>query len=260
MRASVIITMYNSEGTIGKIIDQLLKVINKDDEIVIVDDKSNDNSAKIVGDYQDTRINLILSEHIGRAKALNKAVNASKGEYIFINDADDISSQVRFNDSIDLLENDADAIFGQALIINNVAETETESINSAMNKLNNGKLKKIVSLKKNSFFKTNKLHHSSLAIKRKFLLNVGCYDESLDVCIDLDLYFKLVQSKIKLALCEKIFIARNIGNSRFFANYPKRKYIMNLILLRKKYRKIIKPSIFTLLYDLKLKVLYLLSK
>ena len=120
MRASVIITMYNSEGTIGKIIDQLLKVINKDDEIVIVDDKSNDNSAKIVGDYQDTRINLILSEHIGRAKALNKAVNASKGKYIFINDADDITSEVRFNLSIELLNNGNDAVFGNALLIDNI--------------------------------------------------------------------------------------------------------------------------------------------
>lgn len=260
MRASVIITMYNSEGTIGKIIDQLLKVINKDDEIVIVDDKSNDNSAKIVGDYQDTRINLILSEHIGRAKALNKAVNASKGKYIFINDADDITSEVRFNLSIELLNNGNDAVFGNALLIDNIGIKKIEELNTSMSKMNSNNSKKVILLTKDSFFLTNNLHHSSLALKRETLLNIGCYDESLEVCIDLDLYYRLVQKKLKLAICNKIFIARNMGNSRVFSRYPKKKYLSNLILLRKKYRDTIKPSIYTFVYDIKFKLMYLLSK
>ena len=97
-------------------------------------------------------------------------------------------------------------------------------------------------------------------MKRELLLEVGCYDENLDVCIDLDLYFRLVQKKLKLAICDKIFVARNIGSSRVFAKFSKKKYLMNLILLRKKYRSIIKPSIYTYLYDIRLKILYLLSK
>ncbi len=252
MNISLIITTYNSEQTIEMIIKYILPNISDNDQIVIVDDGSADDTVKKIKNINDCRINLICSERIGRAKALNIAVQNSTGKYLFINDADDLSNKQRFLESVKYLEAGYDAVFGQALYIKDIKESKLNIINQQLNKINNQDFQKIDVLSKHELFKTLSLNHSSLAIRRDKFFEIGCYDEKLKICIDLDLYYRFLVHNLKVCISKNLFIARNFGDERFYASYPQKKYMKTLLGIRKKYRLLLKPPIYTYIYDFKI--------
>ena len=74
MNSSIIITTYNSSKTIKPVIENFFKILDHNDELIIVDDGSIDNTKNIIKKYNDKRLKLFESTHIGRAKALNLGV------------------------------------------------------------------------------------------------------------------------------------------------------------------------------------------
>ena len=95
---SFIITSYNSEKTIGRAIDSILKQkSNLKYEIIVVDDGSNDNTRAILENYYD-KIQYYYKENEGVAIARNFGVNKSKGEYIIFIDSDDYINKTLLED------------------------------------------------------------------------------------------------------------------------------------------------------------------
>lgn len=94
MKISIIIPMYNAEKTILKCLESVVHQLPIDQfEIVIVDDGSKDNSAKIVKYYIENNtfdINLIQQENKGVSTARNRAIKAAKYDLIALIDSDDI--------------------------------------------------------------------------------------------------------------------------------------------------------------------------
>tara|TARA_B100001093_G_scaffold520183_1_gene613409 strand:+ start:3835 stop:4617 length:783 start_codon:yes stop_codon:yes gene_type:complete len=246
---SLIITCYNSSLTIEIIIKQILEIIKDNDEIVIVDDGSTDNTTKIIKHIDDKRINLICLGRVGRTKALNTAIKNSKGKYLFINDADDIPSKVRFKESLKILENGYDAVFGQQMTVNNIDNSKIKIINDNIERINRTKLEKLELLTKKLMFRTNSLTHSTLGIKKDKFLEIGFYDENIEVSHDLDLYYRFIINNLKVCISNRVFTGRSVGRSHW-RNYNK--YTTELLSVRKKYRHILKPSIFTYIYDIKI--------
>lgn len=108
---SVITPAYNAERFIGGTIKSVLDQTYTNWEMVIVDDRSTDDTAKIVGDYQrlDSRIQLhVLEENSGAAVARNTAMKHAKGRYIAFLDSDDqwfpekLEKQLRFMQEKDI--------------------------------------------------------------------------------------------------------------------------------------------------------------
>lgn len=90
---SVITPVYNCEQHIAKTIESVLSQTYLNWEMILVDDCTPDNSAKIIEQYQakDTRIKYIkLDCNSGAAVARNTALEAANGRYIAYLDADDI--------------------------------------------------------------------------------------------------------------------------------------------------------------------------
>ena len=73
--------------------------------MIIIDDGSSDDSAKIISEFQDPRIRAYHQENQGLAATLNRAINLAKGEYLARQDQDDLSlpqrieKQMRFLDT-----------------------------------------------------------------------------------------------------------------------------------------------------------------
>lgn len=88
---SVIIPVYNSESTIEKCINSLLKQIYDNFEIIVINDGSRDNSLKKLNELskRDNRIKIINQSNSGRSVARNKGIDISSGEYITFLDSDD---------------------------------------------------------------------------------------------------------------------------------------------------------------------------
>lgn len=91
VKISVIIPIYNDGDYIEKSIDSILNQSLKDIEIICVNDGSTDDSLKILNNLSSDIDNLKVfdQENQGPAKARNKGMAESKGEYIAFLDADD---------------------------------------------------------------------------------------------------------------------------------------------------------------------------
>lgn len=102
-KVSVIIPVYNSSKHLRECLDSVIRQSYKNLEIIIVDDKSSDDSVSIIESYKDKRIKLIkLEKNSGVAVARNVGIDNSIGMYISFIDSDDywkkdkIKKQVNF--------------------------------------------------------------------------------------------------------------------------------------------------------------------
>lgn len=87
---SVVIPLYNKEGTISRAINSVLaQDFNMAFELIIVDDGSTDLSAVQVSKISDPRIKLIKQKNAGVSVARNRGVSEAKSDYVAFLDADD---------------------------------------------------------------------------------------------------------------------------------------------------------------------------
>ncbi len=87
---SAVITVYNKQDTIAKTLESLLSQPVDFKEIIVVDDGSKDNSAKIIKGFVDSYKNIkyIFQENQGVAGALNTGLKIAKGDFVAVLDDD----------------------------------------------------------------------------------------------------------------------------------------------------------------------------
>lgn len=91
MKFSIIIPIYNVEKYLEKCLNSVLNQTYKNYEVILVCDKSDDNSEKIADDYINNNKNFIkiYAERTGLSKARNLGLEKISGEYILFLDSDD---------------------------------------------------------------------------------------------------------------------------------------------------------------------------
>lgn len=112
---SIITPCYNCEKYIAETIKSVLAQTYKNWEMLIVDDCSEDNSLKIAESFaeNDNRIKIIKQkQNGGAAKARNKAIELSEGEYLAFLDSDDLWLSEKLEKQINFMfENGSDFSF-----------------------------------------------------------------------------------------------------------------------------------------------------
>lgn len=102
---SIIIALYNAEKTIAATLDSILPQLSMNDEVIIVDDASPDNSARIVKQYSDARIKFLHhNKNKGLSKTRNTGIALAKGAYIAFMDCDDLWPQGRHIQILDVIK------------------------------------------------------------------------------------------------------------------------------------------------------------
>lgn len=91
MRASIIIPVYNAEKYIEKCIESILPQLTKEDELILINASSTDNSKKICETFAEQNSGVIVYtiENAGPSKSRNEGIKRAKGDYILFIDADD---------------------------------------------------------------------------------------------------------------------------------------------------------------------------
>lgn len=90
-RVSVCLASYNGAAHIVEQLESILVQLGPEDEIVVVDDASTDSSVELITGITDARIRLVRSPvNEGYVKTFEKALTASRGEYVFLSDQDDV--------------------------------------------------------------------------------------------------------------------------------------------------------------------------
>jgi glycosyltransferase involved in cell wall biosynthesis len=110
---SLALPVFNSGKTIYLSIRSIVEQSYSNWELLIMDDRSSDDTLKIAESFHDQRIRIVPAhQHLGLAAQLNRAVELSRGQYLARMDGDDIAfpnrllKQVRFledHPEVDLL-------------------------------------------------------------------------------------------------------------------------------------------------------------
>ncbi|MGD1917657.1 MAG: glycosyltransferase family 2 protein [Pleurocapsa sp.] len=130
IEVSVIIPAYNTERYIAKAISSALALTLKNIEVIVVDDCSTDNTAKIVKSFTDSRLKLLSNaENMGAGGARNKAIQAAQGKWIAVLDSDDWYALQRLEMLVDLAEQkNADFIADDSYLIEEGANVPWSTI------------------------------------------------------------------------------------------------------------------------------------
>ena len=168
-KVSVILPTLNSSFYIHDAILSILNQSFQDFELIIIDDKSNDNTMEIVNSFEDKRIvKIITKKKLGLASCLNLGIKKSKSNLIARMDSDDVSESNRLEDQIKFLNKNKDIdIVGSAIRIID----------------NNGRVRKLI-----SFPQTNleikwamclgcPIVHPSVIIRKDVFKKYGLYDK-----------------------------------------------------------------------------------
>ena len=104
---SVIMPIYNAEAYLSDALNSIFAQDYKLIEIVLVDDCSNDNSAKLILEYKKKHPEIIYhlqEKNMGAGVARNKALELAKGQYVAFLDSDDIWLPKKLSSQIELMK------------------------------------------------------------------------------------------------------------------------------------------------------------
>lgn len=105
VRVSVCMATYNGQEFVAEQVDSILEQLTSVDELIIVDDASTDGTVDVVRRLDDPRIVLLPSkENRGYVASFEKAITASRGEYIMLSDQDDVWTAGRVDTLVNALQ------------------------------------------------------------------------------------------------------------------------------------------------------------
>jgi len=207
LRVSVIMPTYNSEEYLAKSIDSILYQTYKDLELIICDDASTDSTLNIIKKYviKDSRIKYVQNEqNMGAAYSRNRCIEIANGDFICLQDSDDISVKDRIEKQVEFLEENKEFDFVGSWIQCFDGEKIWRS-----HELN-------YSPQKSDFLKGMPFAHASVLFKKEVFKKVKGYRVSKDTLRgeDLDLFMNLYSNNMKGAtLQEYLYMYREDKNA-----------------------------------------------
>ena len=110
----VVMANFNHAKSIGNSINALNEQILKPQQIIIVDDASNDDSLKVISKLQEKHNNIKVvqnTQNLGATNSYNIGLQHSKNQYIYFAAADDLTYPQLFSRSVSALEDFQKAAF-----------------------------------------------------------------------------------------------------------------------------------------------------
>ncbi|MCM2536046.1 glycosyltransferase family 2 protein [Neobacillus pocheonensis] len=91
MRLSVCMATYNGAEFVVRQLDTVLKQLGPDDEVIVVDDRSKDNTVQLIKDTYGSRVQVTVNDqNVGAIKSFEKAISLAQGDILFLCDQDDL--------------------------------------------------------------------------------------------------------------------------------------------------------------------------
>ena len=222
LKISVLMTVYNAAEILDKSIQGILEQTYQNIEFVIVNDGSADKSADIIEKYaeKDQRIVFINRiENKGRVYSLNEGLQHCSGDWIAINDADDVSYDFRLETLTKYIYDqkleDTFGVVGSASKYIDMTQDITYDYHVKYGKPG----KKQLSMFR--MFYSMPFAHSTFIYNKKALLEVGGFSREVTAWID---YFTLIKIAVKYPIyaLDEVLVERYIDGNNFFLT-PKMK-------------------------------------
>ncbi len=103
-RVSVVLPVYNGAAYLARSITSVLQQTYSDLELIVVDDGSTDDTARVLRSITDPRLRVLSQANCGLPRALNAGLAQCRGEYVARQDHDDLSMPTRFAEQVAYLD------------------------------------------------------------------------------------------------------------------------------------------------------------
>ena len=136
---SIIIPVYNSESTLERCLNSIVRQTYNDLEVIVIDDGSKDESLKIINSFNSRIDNLkiIKQDNSGVSVARNNGIQSAKGEYVLFLDSDDFLDDHCCEKAIENIVDSDLVIFGLNIYKNNIILRKPSLPNEKINLKNN---------------------------------------------------------------------------------------------------------------------------
>lgn len=124
---SVCLATYNGSEFLREQLQSILSQLSEDDEVIISDDGSTDNTLELIENMADPRIKVIGKQGgLGVIKNFERALRNAGGDIIFLSDQDDVWLDGKVEKSIEALEK-ALMVITDCKVVNKELEVVNES-------------------------------------------------------------------------------------------------------------------------------------
>ena len=201
-KITVYITNYNYGKYIKKAIESVLIQSETDNEIIIIDDGSNDNSKSIIETYRNhENIKIVMQQNKGLTVSNNLALKLSRGKYIMRLDADDYLTKDALKNLASVLDRKTNVgmVFGDYYLIdeqNNILEHfQRHDFNNDVELLD------------------QPAHGACTMFRTRCLKQLGGYDESISRQDGYELWLRFIEKYEVSNISVPIFYYRQHGKN-----------------------------------------------
>jgi len=222
---SVVMSAYNASAFIGQAIESILNQTFHDFELIVVDDGSADNTFEIVSQYcnHDSRVRPIQIQNSGKVYARNLGAKEAKYPWLAIMDSDDIALPERLEKQISFVKINPRIVAlgsysydigatGKVLRRQSIGVTSEEDFHTARKE---GHIPFV--------------RHSTALIQRSAFFEVGGYDSQFDCAEDFDLFYRLGEKGLVLAIPEPLILYRVHASSESSMKFWRQYFLMRYI-------------------------------
>lgn len=180
---SVIMAVHNGARFLPQAVDSILDQSLGDIEFIVVDDRSTDETPRILTRYarRDGRIR-VLQSNSGLAAALNLGCGIAQGTYLSMMDSDDIAFPDKLERQVKFLQEHRTvaAAGGGVVWINDDGMAYGEKLYPS----SNGQIRQ-------ALWEAPAFCHATMVMRREAYLTIGGYRKAFPLAVDYDLELRL---------------------------------------------------------------------
>jgi glycosyltransferase involved in cell wall biosynthesis len=195
MSYSCIIACFNGENYLREAIGSVIQQLTMNDELIVVNDGSKDDTQNIINSYNDPRIKPIhLIKNIGFSAARNEGLKLASKEYICFLDHDDLWPEDR-----------------QDLINNGLHKNpDAELIGGLMKNFFSPEIEHLLIKKYKLPPEMSSCFSSAMVLKRSLIEKAGLFDPAIKKGDWIDFMSRINLLKPKKIMLDKILVLRRI--------------------------------------------------
>jgi glycosyltransferase involved in cell wall biosynthesis len=206
---SVVIATYNRARLLKETIESVLKQTLQDFELIVVDDGSTDDTEKVLKSYGD-RVRYFRQENRGPSAARNLGIRRARASWISIQDSDDICAPNHLKTLFGFVEKNPDCgmVFANGSYLDDPGPKGKTIIPREKSKRMAERGVELADL-----FSTSIVRLQAALLSKEAFLGIGGLDETLRICMDLDLGFRFFMRFPVAYLDEVVFFYRRHGGN-----------------------------------------------
>jgi glycosyltransferase involved in cell wall biosynthesis len=205
---SILLAVYNGEKYLRSSIESIINQTYEDFELLIGFNGTVDNSKDIVKEFKDKRIRVFdYGMDKGKSKTLNKLLKKAKGEWLAMQDDDDVWLPKKLELQMNLATTGEYDVIGSRIFYCN----ELEKITGQPKLFTEHD--KIVSL---SMKGNNQIANSSAIFRTSITKEINGWDESLSGIEDFDFWLKLMKKGCRFVNLKKQLVLHRVHKDSNF--------------------------------------------